>query len=108
MQFRYLTVAVGDVTAGAKVGLSIGAANRDPEVFGDNAGDLRLGRPNASSHLAFGSGPHACVGAALVRIAAPVAIARFTGAAEGVRLLEANWPSRAGAAITGPQSIHVA
>jgi cytochrome P450 len=108
MQFRYLTVAVGTLPAGTKVGLAIGLANRDPDVFGEDADALRLSRRAASSHLAFGSGPHACVGAALVRIAAPVAITKFTQAARNVRLVSAEWPTRPGAAITGPQSIRVA
>jgi len=108
VQFRYLTIPVGNLPAGSRVGLAIGIANRDPEVFGDDANDLRLDRRNASSHLAFGSGPHACIGAALVRIAAPVALSGFASAASGVRLVEVDWPTKPGAAITGPQSIRVA
>lgn len=44
---------------------NMAAANRDSTVF-DNADEMDFGRsPNA--HLAFGSGPHSCLGQALAR-----------------------------------------
>jgi cytochrome P450 len=54
------------IAAGARVVLEIGAANRDAHVFGE-PDQLNLRRANASEHLAFGAGPHACLGAALAR-----------------------------------------
>jgi beta-dihydromenaquinone-9 omega-hydroxylase len=58
---------VGDVTipAGARVALLWGAANRDPRQF-DNP-DAFVAARN-SSHLAFGSGIHLCLGASLARM----------------------------------------
>jgi cytochrome P450 len=50
-------------------------ANRDPESFPDPH-TLRLERRPAG-HLAFGAGPHACPGSALIRQAAQPAVARF-------------------------------
>jgi cytochrome P450 len=55
-----------EVRAGDKVVMWFGAANRDPAVFADPHGlDLRRD-PNL--HLAFGVGPHFCLGAHLARL----------------------------------------
>ncbi|GLY70059.1 cytochrome P450 [Amycolatopsis taiwanensis] len=58
--------------AGTTVMCSLAAANRDESVF-DGADDMDLGRtPNP--HLAFGSGPHSCLGQALARTELQVAL----------------------------------
>jgi cytochrome P450 len=60
-------VRVGDgmLPAGTTVMLSMAAANRDGTVF-ERADEMVLDRsPNA--HIAFGVGPHSCVGQALAR-----------------------------------------
>jgi cytochrome P450 len=62
-------VTVRDVTlaAGTPVVLHYLAANRDEDEFGPTAGRLDIGR-DPNHHVAFGSGPHFCLGAALARI----------------------------------------
>lgn len=58
--------------SGTSFALMLGGANRDPAVFDDpERFDVR--RANARKHLAFGSGPHMCLGAALARMEADVA-----------------------------------
>jgi cytochrome P450 len=59
--------SLGDVPieAGERVLLSWSAANRDPAVFGD-PDEVELGR-DAHRHVAFGSGPHRCIGAPYAR-----------------------------------------
>ncbi len=52
---------------GDKVYLSYPAANRDPEMFPD-PDRFDITRENAARHLAFGIGPHACIGARLARM----------------------------------------
>ena len=56
------TIARGD-----KLALWYVSANRDEAVFED-AEALRVDRPNARSHLAFGAGPHRCVGAKVAEL----------------------------------------
>jgi cytochrome P450 len=64
----------GDVIeAGEHVTVLIGAANRDYSQFSE-PDRLDLDRPNANRHLAFGTGGHACVGAALARLEAEVGL----------------------------------
>jgi cytochrome P450 len=63
------------IPAGTSIILGIGAANRDPAKFAD-PDRLDMGRyPNR--HLAFGSGPHLCLGHNLARLEGSIAIGRF-------------------------------
>lgn len=66
------------VPAGARMMMCYGAANRDPSVF-DRPDEFRLDRPPSElrKHLAFGTGPHLCVGAALARLEMRVALTRL-------------------------------
>jgi cytochrome P450 len=49
------------IGAGEKVVMYFSAANRDPSVFPD-PDRLDIRRSNASKNLAFGFGPHVCIG----------------------------------------------
>jgi cytochrome P450 len=62
------TVRVGGVTipAGSILMISNSAANRDPACFAD-AQDFDQDRSDLRWHLAFGHGPHYCIGASLAR-----------------------------------------
>jgi cytochrome P450 len=59
-------IAGQPVAAGDKVVVSFASANRDEAVFAD-PDRLDLER-NAKAHLAFGHGPHFCLGAHLARV----------------------------------------
>jgi cholest-4-en-3-one 26-monooxygenase len=55
------------VRKGDKIYLSYAAANRDPGVF-DDPHRFDILRANARRHLAFGAGPHICIGARLAKM----------------------------------------
>ncbi|MFJ9123576.1 cytochrome P450 [Streptomyces sp. NPDC102340] len=59
--------------AGDKVLLLYGSANRDPRAFGPRANEVDLER-TTPQHLAFGYGPHHCLGAAAARLQGRIAL----------------------------------
>lgn len=58
---RDVEIAGQMIAKGEKVVMYYGPANRDPTVF-DDPDVMDVGRHNASKHIAFGYGPHVCVG----------------------------------------------
>lgn len=69
------TIGGASLRKGALVGVILGAANRDPARF-DEPDTLRIDRKDVR-HVAFGGGAHFCVGAALARLEAQIAIPRL-------------------------------
>jgi cytochrome P450 len=63
------------VATGEKVVALIGAANRDPSVY-DNPSDIDPERAGPA-HLAFATGAHTCIGAALARLEGRAAVDGF-------------------------------
>ena len=53
-----------------------GAANRDDEIFSGPA-EFDVERQNVKNHMAFGNGPHFCLGAPLGRMEAVIAFERI-------------------------------
>lgn len=70
---RDVVVHDTEIPCDATVTLVIAAANRDPRRFGDDADRFDVTR-SVSGHLAFGFGPHYCLGAALARSETTVAL----------------------------------
>jgi len=71
---------------GQRVMLWTGAANRDPDVFPE-PDRLDLGRKPAQ-HMAFGYGPHFCLGAPLARLEARIALPAILRRLPELRLAE--------------------
>jgi cytochrome P450 len=78
---------IGGVTipAGARVLLAFGAANRDQDVFPD-AATFSSNRDNLNRQLAFGSGPHFCLGAPLARLEGKLAFTALLTRLPNLRL----------------------
>lgn len=72
------------IEPGQRVIALIGAANRDPSVFTSPDHFDPARKPNP--HLAFGMGPHRCVGAMLARMEARIAFTRLLARLPQLRL----------------------
>jgi cytochrome P450 len=79
-------VAGVPIAAGEAVVVSIVAANRDPRVFDDPEALDVTRRPGRAGHLGFAHGPHFCLGAALARVQAEVALAALLERSPGLAL----------------------
>jgi len=66
-----------EIPPGAMVVAALASANRDAARWGEDADTLRLDREGARAHLAFGSGSHHCLGAALARLEASITFERM-------------------------------
>jgi cytochrome P450 len=94
----------GTVRAGEAVLVSTNAANRDPEVF-DDPDALQLDR-TPGAHVAFGYGPHHCLGASLARMELQTILRALTTRLPGLDLADAvEW--RATSAVRGPARLPV-
>lgn len=79
---RGVTVPFGDPIA-----VNFAAANRDPDVF-DEPDSFRLDRSNIKDSVAFGRGPHACVGASLAKLELRVALEELLACAPAFELTD--------------------
>jgi cytochrome P450 len=70
---------------GSRLVILYGSANRDESVFPD-ADRIDIHRENLREHLAFGAGPHYCVGAALARLESRIALEELFQRARELRL----------------------
>ena len=72
------------IPAGVSVMPRFAAANRDPSVF-DDPHVFDIERANAHQHMAFGHGPHYCIGASLARAQL---VAAFTAILDRMHAIE--------------------
>jgi|GEM_PF-980145 len=95
------------VPEGSSVLVSLAAANHDPQQH-VSPHQFDIGRtPNR--HIAFGHGPHHCVGARLARIETQIALSRLYDRFPDLRLVDdvEQIPWRPGLLVRGPQQLHV-
>jgi cytochrome P450 len=93
------------IKAGDKVVMYFGAANRDPARF-DHPDTLDLARPMEDGHLAFGAGPHVCLGQHIAKIEIDAMLREVLTRLDGFELAsEPEWlPSNF---ISGPKSMPI-
>ncbi len=82
---RPVTLDGVSIPAGERCLLLIGAANRDQVAFADPH-RFDPDRADGRDQLSFGYGPHFCIGAALARLEAGIALTRLATALPGLRL----------------------
>lgn len=82
-----IEIAGTAIPKGAIVVLRFGAANRDPAQFAE-PDSIDPARSNARSHLAFGAGPHFCLGNQLARGELRIAFATLLKHMKNFRLAE--------------------
>lgn len=80
-----VTIRGRTIPQDAPIALVYASANRDAEVFAE-PDTFRLDRPNIRDSIAFGRGPHMCVGAPLARLELTVALEELLAAAPGFAL----------------------
>ncbi|MEJ7584640.1 MAG: cytochrome P450 [Acidimicrobiales bacterium] len=83
------------IEAGSFVAVVLASANRDRAHWGETADQLDLTRGNAHDHLSFGGGAHHCLGAALARLEAQIALGTLIRRFPGIELAgEPEWNGR--------------
>ncbi len=96
-----------EVQAGSRVLLGLASANQDERAW-DDPDQFRLDRRGGVIHLAFGFGPHFCLGAELARSQARILLAALFEHLPGLRLADGFRYEPAGGAIhRGPARLDV-
>jgi len=95
------------IAAGSPVGVLTGSSNRD-ETRWDDADEWKLGRP-VQHHLAFGTGPHQCLGMHLARLELRVGLNEILDRLPNLRLAPDAAESAVieGYAFRGPRALPV-
>ncbi|HEY2049151.1 MAG TPA: cytochrome P450 [Caulobacteraceae bacterium] len=104
---RELDIGGCRLRPGQVAAVMIAAANRDPAAFPDPH-SFDIGR-RGTPHIAFGGGPHLCIGAALSRLEARIAIGRVIERFPDLSLEDPDAPPRwrSHPAFHGLASVHV-
>ena len=96
------------IPKGSSIAVGYASANRDEAVF-DNSEAFDIERKKAGAHLAFGSGPHHCPGAALARQEMYSAFTIFLHRLENIRTVDSNEPFKhvPSSFLRGLSSLHL-
>lgn len=103
---REVTLHGQTLREGDQLILMYPAANRDPRVFTDP--DTLDVQRNPNPHLAFGFGPHFCMGASLARMELRVMFGELLRRLPDIHLAGDPMPRRSSNFISGPEAMPVA
>lgn len=84
---RSTTLGGVDLEAGTTVCLFLDAINRDSRRYAEPT-EIKLDRPKAREHLAFGRGAHTCAGAPLARTELRISLSRLLSRLHDIRIDE--------------------
>ena len=101
-----LNIRGKQIEAGSMMLFALGSANRDPAQF-ENPDQFDIRRSNSQQHLAFGLGPHFCVGAALARLEGQIALQTCLKRLPNMRLANETITWRHNRAIHGPLNMPI-
>jgi cytochrome P450 len=102
------TLAGTPIPAGSRVYLMWASGNRDPQKFPDRPDQFDQERSGATGHVAFGYGPHFCVGAPLARLEMKITLETFLARLHNLRLSENNeYRYHAHPILRGVEHLHV-
>jgi cytochrome P450 len=92
------------IPAGTQVVCWIASANRDERRWGPTVDQLDITREDARQHIAFGKGPHVCVGSWLARLELQVVVGTIIGRFPNTEMpdQELRWTSDV---IRGPEEL---
>ncbi|MGK6310261.1 cytochrome P450 [Variovorax sp. DT-64] len=93
-----------ELKAGEMAMLGYAAGNRDPRKFED-PNTINFDRPNAKDHLAFGAGPHRCLGAPLARMELRIMIEEILKRIPDFHIAQADIVPYADKAFNGFESV---
>jgi cytochrome P450 len=94
------------IPEGANVLMVIASANYDEQVF-EAPDDFDPERMNNSEHVAFGHGPHMCLGNHLARLEMRVFLEELTRRLPGMRLTDQDFRYMPNTSFRGPEELRV-
>jgi cytochrome P450 len=101
-------VEIGGTTipAGANVLMVIASANHDEDIF-DAPEEFEPTRSNSTAHIAFGHGPHMCLGNHLARLEMKIFLEELSRRLPGMRLDDQEFSYLPNTSFRGPDMLQV-
>jgi cytochrome P450 len=96
------------IPAGAKIYCALVSANRDEEIFGEDAMTFDVTRKNAARHMAFGTGAHTCLGNHLAKLEIKIMLEELTRRLPHMELVpDQEYTFSPNTSQRGPEHVHV-